>query len=75
MLDCNICKNKGNEDVCRNCMHGELFERNVISEPKKSLIREGLEYCSHCGFLSNYAYKYSKFYCIRCGGLNLRSWK
>lgn len=75
MLDCNICKNKGNEDVCRNCMHGELFERNVISESKKILLREGLEYCGHCGLLSNYAIEYRKFYCIRCGGLNLRSWK
>jgi hypothetical protein len=25
--------------------------------------------------LSEYARGYKKFYCIRCGGLNLRSWK
>jgi hypothetical protein len=25
--------------------------------------------------LCEYARGYKKFYCIRCGGLNLRSWK
>ena len=30
MIDCNICKNKNNNDVCTDCIHGELFERNVV---------------------------------------------
>ena len=29
MIDCNICKNKSNDDICIDCKHGELFERNV----------------------------------------------
>lgn len=31
MIDCNICKHKD----CTECKHGELFERNNVSEPKK----------------------------------------
>ena len=72
MLDCNICKNKINGDMCIECKHGELFERNVLSEPKKISINEGTDYCGHCGYLSDYAKGYKRFYCIRCGGLNLR---
>ena len=73
MIDCNICKHK--EDYCIECKHGELFERKNVSEPKKISVSNGKEYCGHCGYLSEYARGYKKFYCIRCGGLNLRSWK
>jgi hypothetical protein len=73
MIDCNICKHK--EDYCIECKHGELFERKSVSEPKKISVSNGKEYCGHCGYLSEYARGYKKFYCIRCGGLNLRSWK
>lgn len=31
MINCNICKHKD----CTECKHGELFERNNVSEPKK----------------------------------------
>ena len=44
-------------------------------EPKKISVSNGKEYCGHCGYLCEYARGYKKFYCIRCGGLNLRSWK
>lgn len=57
------------------CKHGELFERKNVSEPQKISVSNGKEYCGHCGYLSEYARGYKKFYCIRCGGLNLRSWK
>ena len=40
---------------------------------KKISVRDGKEYCGHCGYLCDYARGYKKFYCIRCGGLNLRS--
>lgn len=73
MIDCNICKHKG--DCCIECKHGELFERDNVSEPKRILVSNGKEYCGHCGYLCEYAREYKKFYCIRCGGLNLRSWK
>lgn len=33
------------------------------------------EHCGHRGYLCEYARGYKKIYCIRCGGLNLRSWK
>lgn len=69
MIDCNICKHKD----CTECKHGELFERNNVSEPKKISVSYGIEYCGHCGYLCEYARGYKKFYCIRCGGLNLRS--
>jgi hypothetical protein len=71
MIDCNICKHK--EDYCIGCKHGELFERNNVPEPKKISVSNGNEYCGHCGYLCDYARRYKKFYCIRCGGLNLRS--
>lgn len=71
MIDCNICKHKD----CIECKHGELFERKNVSEPKKISASNGKEYCGHCGYLCEYARGYKKFYCIRCGGLNLRSWK
>ena len=29
----------------------------------------------HGPYFHEYARGYKKFYCIRCGGLNLRSWK
>lgn len=35
MIDCNICKHKKDYDYCAECKHGELFERNNVSEPKK----------------------------------------
>lgn len=35
MIDCNICKHKEEEHYCIECKHGELFERNNVSEPKK----------------------------------------
>lgn len=35
MIDCNICKHKENYDYCIECKHGELFERENVSEPKK----------------------------------------
>lgn len=73
MIDCNICKHK--EDYCTECKNGELFERKNVSEPKKISVSNGKEYCGHCGYLCEYARGYKKFYCIRCGGLNLRSWK
>lgn len=73
MIDCNICKHK--EDCCIECKHGELFERDNVSEPKQISVSKGNEYCGHCGYLCEYAKGYKKFYCIRCGGLNLRSWK
>lgn len=73
MIDCNICKHK--EDCCIECKHGELFERGNVSEPKQISVSNGNEYCGHCGYLCEYAKGYKKFYCIRCGGLNLRSWK
>ena len=57
MIDCNICKNKNNNDVCTDCIHGELFERNVVSEPKKISVRNGKDYCGHCGYISDYARK------------------
>ena len=72
MIDCNICKNKNNNEVCTDCIHGELFERNVVSEPKKISVRNGKDYCGHCGYISDYARGYDRFYCLRCGGLNLR---
>lgn len=75
MIDCNICKHKKDYDYCTECKHGELFERKNVSEPKKISVSNGKEYCGHCGYLSEYARGYKKFYCIRCGGLNLRSWK
>jgi hypothetical protein len=71
MIDCNICKHK--ENYCIECKHGELFERKNVSEPKKISVSNGNEYCGHCGYLCDYAGGYKKFYCIRCGGLNLRS--
>lgn len=37
MIDCNICKHKD----CTECKHGELFERNNVSEPK-NLIAFGI---------------------------------
>lgn len=70
MIDCNICKHK--EDYCTECKNGELFERKNVSEPKKISVSNGKEYCGHCGYLCEYARGYKKFYCIRCGGLNLR---
>lgn len=73
MIDCNICKYKN--DYCIECKNGELFERANVSEPKKISVSNGNEYCGHCGYLCDYARGYKKFYCIRCGGLNLRSWK
>ena len=73
MIDCNICKHK--DDYCIECKHGELFERNNVSEPRKISASNGKEYCGHCGYLYEYARGYKKFYCIRCGGLNLRNWK
>lgn len=76
MIDCNICKYEDKEGYCtQDCKHGELFERNNVSEPKKISASNGKEYCGHCGYLSEYARGYKKFYCIRCGGLNLRSWQ
>lgn len=75
MVDCKICRNNDNEDVCRDCRHGEMFERNIISEPMKISMNSGAEYCGHCGYNSHYAKGYKRFYCIRCGGLNLRSWE
>ena len=75
MIDCNICKNKDNNDVCMDCRHGELFERNVVSEPKKISVSNGKDYCGHCGYISDYARGYDRFYCLRCGGLNLRKWE
>lgn len=72
MVDCNICKNK--DDTQCNCRHGELFERAIISEPKKISLNHSAEYCGHCGYNAHYAQGYKRFYCIRCGGLNLRSW-
>lgn len=75
MIDCNICKHKDKESYCIECKHGKLFERKNVSEPKKISVSNGKEYCGHCGYLSEYARGYKKFYCIRCGGLNLRSWK
>ncbi len=71
MIDCNSCRNK--ENYCIKCKHGELFERKNASKPKKISVRDGKEYCGHCGYLCDYARGYKKFYCIRCGGLNLRS--
>lgn len=67
MIDCNICKYK--EDYCIECKHGELFERENVSEPKQISVSNGNEYCGHCGYLCEYARVYKKFYCIRCGGL------
>ena len=75
MIDCNICKHKDKEGYCIKCKHAELFERNNVSEHKKISVSNGKEYCGHCGYLCEYARGYKKFYCIRCGGLNLRSWK
>jgi hypothetical protein len=76
MIDCNICKYKEDYGYCIDCRHGELFERKNVSEPKKiSVGSYGREYCGHCGYLCEYARGYKKFYCIRCGGLNLRSQK
>lgn len=75
MIDCNICKHKDKEGYCIECKHGELFERKNVSEPKKISVSNGKEYCGHCGYLCEYARGYKRFYCIRCGGLNLRSWK
>ena len=73
MIDCNICKYKEDYGYCIDCKHGELFERKNVSEPKKtSFGSNGREYCGHCGYLCEYARGYKKFYCIRCGGLNLR---
>lgn len=37
MIDCNICKHKENYDYCIECKHGELFERENVSEPKKNI--------------------------------------
>lgn len=73
MVDCNICKHR--EDHCIECKHGELFERNNVSEPKQISVSHGSEYCGHCGYSCEYATGYKKFYCIRCGGLNLRGWE
>ncbi len=73
MIDCNICKYKN--DYCIECKNGELFERENVPEPKKISVRNGKEYCGHCGYLCEYARGYKKFYCIRCGRLNLRNWK
>ena len=73
MIDCNICKNL-NGEACSSCIHGEMFERNVISEPRKIILSHDREYCGHCGYISHYAKGYKRFYCIRCGGLNLRVW-
>lgn len=74
MIHCEECKYSEEYKYCTNCSHGELFERRKLSEPKK--ITHGIsgkEYCAHCGYLCDYARRYRKFYCIRCGGLNLRS--
>lgn len=50
MIDCNICKYKDKEGYCiEKCKHGELFERNNVSEPKKISVSNGREYCGHCG--------------------------
>lgn len=35
MIGCNICKHKEDYDYCTECKHGELFERNNVSERKK----------------------------------------
>lgn len=77
MIDCAFCKSNNDfseTSSCNNCRHGENFERVIISEPVRIKIRDGVEYCGHCGYISDYAKGYAKFYCIRCGGLNLRSW-
>lgn len=57
---------------CSECKNGELFERANVSEHKKISFSNGKEYCGHCGYLCEYAKGIKKFYCIRCGGLNLR---
>ena len=36
MIDCNICKHK-EEHYCIECKHGELFERENVSEPQKNI--------------------------------------
>lgn len=51
-----------------SCSRGEMCQ-NL----KKISVSSGNEYCGHCGYLCEYARGYKKFYCIRCGGLNLRS--
>lgn len=58
MIDCNICKHKEEEHYCIECKHGELFERNNVSGPKKVSVSNGREYCGHCGYLSEYARGY-----------------
>ena len=73
MINCDICKYK--DAISCDCRHGENFERVVIEEPQKVHIRNGVEYCAHCGFIADYAKGYKKFYCIRCGGLNIRNWQ
>lgn len=74
MIHCEECKYNEEYKYCTSCNHGELFERRKLSAPKK--ITHGIsgkEYCAHCGYSCDYASRYKKFYCIRCGGLNLRS--
>lgn len=58
MIDCNICKHKEDYDYCAECKHGELFERNNVSEPKKISVSNGKEYCRHCGYLCEYDTEY-----------------
>lgn len=40
MIDCNICKHKEEEHYCIECKHGELFERENVSEPTGDYIAD-----------------------------------
>ena len=42
---------------------------------KLESVSNGKEYYGHCCYLCEYTRGYKQFYCIRCGGLNLRSLK
>lgn len=76
MVDCSICQLKST-DTCMSCFHGDLFERAIA--PTKTSVSYGKElwksneYCGHCGYWNNYALSQRQFYCIRCGGLNVRN--
>ena len=51
-------------------MDSEIIDQ--IGRKYHLYMQEG-EYRGHCSYLCEYVREYKKFYCIRCGGLNLRN--
>lgn len=79
MVNCDICANQ-NSETCRQCRFGDFFERTEVSDKVSVVFRPDSvmswgtsEFCGHCGYPCNYASCYRQFYCVKCGGLNIRT--